>query len=89
MFQFKFDLGDKFDMVIYDKKSHTCSIYEIKHSDKLVAEQAKHLINEEKCSIIDGKYGKITEKCVLYRGKDDVLGEVKYLNVERFLAHLG
>lgn len=89
VFQFKFDLGGEFDMVIYDKKSHTCSIYEIKHSDKLVAEQAKHLINEEKCSIIEGKYGRITEKCVLYRGKDNVLGEVKYLNVERFLAHLG
>lgn len=89
VFQFRFDLGGEFDMVIYDKNNHTCSVYEIKHSDKMVAEQGKHLLNEDKCNIIESKYGRITDKCVLYRGKDDVLDDIKYLNVEQFLTRLG
>lgn len=88
VFQFRFDLGGEFDMVIYDINSHTCSVYEIKHSDKLVAEQAKHLLNKNKCDIIESKYGRITDKCVLYRGENSVLGEIKYLNVEQFLTCL-
>ena len=35
VFQFKFDVGGEYDMVIYDKKSHTCRIYEIKHSTQI------------------------------------------------------
>lgn len=30
-FQYRFDLGGEFDMVIYDRDSHTCEIYEVKH----------------------------------------------------------
>lgn len=87
-FQFRFDLGGEFDMVVYNKSEHSCKIYEIKHSNKIVPEQARHLLNEEKCNIVESRYGKITGKYVLYRGKDETVGNVQYLNVEKFLSKL-
>ncbi len=87
-FQFRFDLGGEFDIVVYNKSEHSCKIYEVKHSNKVVKEQAKHLLNEEKCNVIESRYGKITGKYVLYRGKDEILGDVQYLNVEKFLSKL-
>ncbi|MBR3864505.1 MAG: ATP-binding protein, partial [Clostridia bacterium] len=78
----------EFDMVIYNKSTNTCSIYEIKHSNKVVIEQAKHMLNEEKCNLLENKFGKITGKYVLYRGKEEKLDEVNYINVEQFLYKL-
>ena len=62
--------------------------HEIKHSNKIILEQAKHLLNKEKCKIIENKYGKITDKVVLYRGKDETIEDIKYLNIEQFLSRL-
>ena len=87
-FKFRFDVGGEFDMVIYNKGTNTCSIYEIKHSDKVVIEQAKHMLNNEKCNLLENKFGKITGKYVLYRGKEEKLDEVNYINVEQFLYKL-
>ena len=87
-FKFKFDIGGEFDMVIFDKSAYTCKVYEIKHSGKAVKEQARYLLDEDKCSIIEHKYGKITQKCVLYRGDDTTIDGVEYKNVERFLMGL-
>lgn len=88
VFQFRFDLGGEFDMVVYNKGEHSCKIYEIKHSSKAVIEQAKHLLNKEKCNIIESRYGKIIGKYVLYRGKDETVGDIQYLNIEKFLSKL-
>jgi len=87
-FKFKFDIGGEFDMVVFDKSVYTCKVYEIKHSDKAVKEQARYLLDDDKCSIIEHKYGKITQKCVLYRGDDTTIDGVEYKNVERFLMGL-
>lgn len=87
-FKFKFDIGGEFDMVIFDKSAYTCKVYEIKHSGKAVKEQARYLLDEDKCSIIEHKYGKITQKCVLYRGDDMTIDGVEYKNVELFLMGL-
>lgn len=87
-FKFKFDIGGEFDMVIFDKSNYTCKIYEIKHSDKAVKEQARYLLDEGKCKIVEHKYGKITQKSVLYRGDDMTIDGVEYKNVERFLMEL-
>ena len=87
-FKFKFDIGGEFDMVIFDKSAYTCKVYEIKHSDKAVKEQARYLLDENKCDIIEHKYGKITQKCVLYRGDDTTIDGVEYKNVEHFLMGL-
>lgn len=88
VFQFKFDVGGEYDMVIYDKKNHTCRIYEIKHSTRIADKQIRHLINAEKCKTIEERFGKISGKYVLYRGENKTIDDVKYMNVEQFLCEL-
>lgn len=87
-FKFKFDVGGEFDMVIYDKTSQNCRIYEIKHSAKVNEKQTIHLRDAEKCQIVENRFGPISGKFVLYRGKDTFAEGVQYLNVENFLCGL-
>ena len=87
-FKFKFDVGGEFDMVIYDKTSQNCRIYEIKHSAKVNEKQTIHLRDAEKCQIVEKRFGPISGKFVLYRGKDTFAEGVQYLNVENFLCGL-
>lgn len=87
-FKFKFDAGGEFDMVIYDKTSQNCRIYEIKHSTETNEKQTLHLRDAEKCQIIENRFGPISGKFVLYRGKDTFAEDVQYLNVENFLCGL-
>ena len=89
IFQIRFEAGE-FDMVIYDNQTNTCEIYEIKHSEEAVPFQYRHLINEDKIALTEKRFGKITKKCVLYRGatmqsENDIL----YKNVEEYLNELG
>ena len=88
-FKFKFDAGGEFDMVIYDKASKNCRrIYEIKHSTEANEKQTLHLRDAEKCQIVEKRFGPISGKFVLYRGKDTLAEGVQYLNVENFLCGL-
>lgn len=87
-FKFKFDLGGEFDMVVYNKSNYTSEIYEVKHSTKIAEEQTRHLLDNDKCKLVEARYGKITQKCVLYRGADTKVGDIDYLNVEKFLSRL-
>ena len=87
-FKFKFDAGGEFDMVIYDKAGQNCRIYEIKHSTETNEKQTLHLRDAEKCQIIENRFGPISGKFVLYRGKDTFAEDVQYLNVENFLCGL-
>lgn len=87
-FKFKFDAGGEFDMVIYDKASRNCRIYEIKHSTEVNEKQTIHLRDAEKCQIIENRFGPISGKFVLYRGKDTLAEGVQYLNVENYLCGL-
>ena len=87
-FKFKFDAGGEFDMVIYDKASKNCRIYEIKHSTEANEKQTLHLRDAEKCQIVEKRFGPISGKFVLYRGKDTFAEGVQYLNVENFLCSL-
>ena len=87
-FKFKFDAGGEFDMVIYDKASKNCRIYEIKHSTEANEKQSLHLRDAEKCQIVEKRFGPISGKFVLYRGKDTFAEGVQYLNVENFLCGL-
>ena len=87
-FKFKFDAGGEFDMVIYDKAGQNCRIYEIKHSTEVNEKQTIHLRDTEKCQIIENRFGPISGKFVLYRGKDTFAEGVQYLNVENFLCGL-
>ena len=87
-FKFKFDTGGEFDMVIYDKAGQNCRIYEIKHSTETNEKQTLHLRDAEKCQIVEKRFGPISGKFVLYRGKDTFAEGVQYLNVENFLCGL-
>ena len=87
-FKFKFDAGGEFDMVIYDKTNQNCRIYEIKHSTEANEKQTLHLRDAEKCQIVEKRFGPISGKFVLYRGKDTFAEGVQYLNVENYLCGL-
>lgn len=87
-FKFKFDAGGEFDMVIYNKAGQNCRIYEIKHSTEVNEKQTIHLRDAEKCQIVENRFGPISGKFVLYRGKDTFAEGVQYLNVENFLCGL-
>lgn len=88
VFKFKFENGGEYDMVIYDKRKHTCRIFEIKHSTEIVERQTRYLKDGEKCALVEKRFGTITGKFVLYRGKNATVDGVEYLNVEQFLCEL-
>ena len=84
VFVLQFPVGE-FDMVVFDPDAGCCQIFEIKHSTEAVPQQYRHLIDAEKCAQTEHRYGTITEKTVLYRGEDRVIGEIRYRNVEEYL----
>lgn len=88
VFQFKFDRGGEFDMVVYDSITNSCKLYEVKHSMVMTERQTIHLRDEEKCKIIEKRFGSIAGKYVLYRGEDAESNGITYLNVERYLCDL-
>ena len=87
VFVLQFPVGE-FDMVIADPEEGSCRIFEIKHSERAVPQQYRHLIDEEKCAQTEHRYGTITEKCVLYRGESHMADGVQYRNVEEYLRSL-
>lgn len=82
-----FPIGE-FDMVVFDKNNLSNEIYEIKYSDKIVANQYRHLIDKEKCEKVSFKYGDITKKVVLYRGKNTKVEDIEYINIEDYLKSI-
>lgn len=88
VFKLYFTRGD-IDMVILDKRTGSCVLFEIKHSKSRVPTQYLHLMNTEKCEYIERNLGRITGRFVLYRGEDAVdKNEMRYLNVGDFLKGL-
>lgn len=87
VFVLQFAVGE-FDMVVFDPEAASCEIFEIKHSSEIVEQQYRHLIDEKKCADTQHRYGNITGKYVLYRGKSQMVGEIQYLNVEEYLCRL-
>lgn len=90
VFKCQFDLtSDKgeFDMVIQNSETLNSYIFEIKHSDKAVPEQAKHLLNPDFCKAFTDRFGAIVSRTVLYTGEDSLADcGVRYINVSHFLA---
>ena len=87
VFVLQFPVGE-FDMVIFDPEEGSCRIFEIKHSEEAVPQQYRHLIDEEKCAQTEHRYGPITGKVVLYRGKSRTVDCIQYQNVEEYLRNL-
>lgn len=79
----------EFDMVIYDSIENTCEAYEVKHSDVIVPRQYHVLSDEEQCEQVMQQYGKITRKCIIYKGKSCMLDNgIEYINAEEYLTSL-
>lgn len=88
VFKLYFAAGE-FDMVIYDKQKVEIECFEIKHSDEIVDEQAKHLLNEDNIANTEKIYGKVTRRCVLYKGGSGITSNgIEYKNVEEFLNEI-
>lgn len=66
----------------------TCEIYEVKHSTKKDDNQYRHLADEAKCRETEFRFGRIIRKAVLYRGEDESIDTIEYLNVENYLRSL-
>ena len=88
VFQLQFAVGE-FDMVVVDSKALTCEIFEIKYSKEVVPAHYRHLTDEEKCAQTEHRYGTITSRTVIYRGKTTESDNIKYINVEEYLKLLG
>ena len=88
VFPLQFAVGE-FDMVVFSPGTASCEIYEIKHSAGAVPEQARHLTDEKKCAETTARFGTITGRYVIYRGKTQDVGGIRYLNVEEYLITLG
>ena len=87
IFKLQFAVGE-FDMVVFDPKTLTCEIYEIKYSQKQVKDQYRHLIDEDKCALTTYRYGEITGRYVIYKGDSIKIDNIQYLNVEEYLKSL-
>ena len=87
VFKLIFASGE-FDMVVFDPNAACCEIYEVKHSDKMVEEQYRHLVDPKKCEATEFRYGPIKGKYVIYRGETQLVEDIQYLNVEEYLKWL-
>ena len=87
VFVLQFPVGE-FDMVVFDPNAGSCRIFEIKHSEEAAPQQYRHLIDAEKCAQTEHRYGPITGRFVLYRGKDQVVEGIQYQNMEEYLKTL-
>ena len=76
-------------MMIYDRLSNTCRLYEVKHSEKIVDRQTKYLRDEAKLALVSRRFGNIEGKYVIYRGKTQAVDGIQYTNVEEYLTSLG
>lgn len=79
----------EFDMLVYDCLADCCAAFEIKHSGQMIPEQARHLLDEEKCMLTQRRFGELVERCVLYLGENlDAANGIVYRNAESFLETL-
>ena len=88
VFKLMFGRGE-FDMVIYNTETNTFDAFEIKHSKEAVPEQYRVLMDEERCSAAEKRFGKLSKRIVLYRGPAFTENNgVEYRNVEEYLSDL-
>ena len=74
---------------IYDTRTNICECYEIKHSSERSEKQYRHFTNEDFVAATEKKLGKITKRCVLYKGETFIEEKgVEYKNVEEYLCEL-
>lgn len=87
VFKLVFATGE-FDMVVFEPENECCNIYEVKHSTEVVANQYRHLVDDEKCNETEFRFGDIKGKYVIYRGETCDVDGIHYVNVEEYLSKL-
>ena len=88
VFKYQFATGE-YDMLIYGRNERGCAAYEIKHSDKCVSEQSRHLHNENMLLLTTPRFGTLEGRYVLYLGENkDTEDGIAYRNAEQFLKAL-
>lgn len=88
VFKYQFATGE-YDMLIYGRNERGCAAYEIKHSDKCVSEQSRHLRNENMLALTTPRFGTLEGRYVLYLGENkDTEDGIAYRNAEQFLKAL-
>lgn len=88
VFKLQFAVGE-YDMTVYDSKLNTCRCYEVKHSAKIVPNQTRFLVDEEKLEQTSRRFGQIVNRYVLYRGEDALMENgIEYQNIEKYLKQL-
>lgn len=88
VFKLQFAVGE-YDMTVYDSKLNTCRCYEVKHSAKIVPDQTRFLVDEEKLEQTSRRFGQIVSRYVLYRGEDALMENgIEYQNIEKYLKQL-
>ena len=91
VFKLQFAIGE-FDMVVADTAEGTCEVFEVKHGAERDPAQYRILIDEEKCAATEFRFGPITARSVIFRGKsgpDEHRENVSCINVEEYLKALG
>lgn len=86
VFKFIADEGE-IDIVKVNKTTSEVELFEVKHSDKIIVQQQRHLVNKDINEVIEYRYGKIISRNVIYKGKSQTQGEINYINVEEFLMN--
>ena len=88
VFKLQFPAGE-FDMVVSDRDAATCEIYEIKHSTVADERQLRHLLDSEKLSTTEHRFGTIRKRTVIYRGEDFTHPSgIAYRNAAEYLKSL-
>ena len=91
----KFNLQQtgEYDLAVCDMQNKHSTIIEVKHSDKFVPEQAKHLWNKQFQTAFETSLPKVTRRIILYAGKSEILSmedfpKIEYINVSDFLTDI-
>ena len=88
VFKLQFSAGE-YDMVVADSDALTCALYEVKHSTEPDERQIRHLTDRQKIAAVENRYGAVSSRTVLYRGKDFThKSGVAYRNVAKYLKSL-
>ena len=75
-------------MVVFNKETLSCDIYEIKYNKEVIDNQSHYLNDEELNKETEHYFGTIKNKYVIYRGETKELNNIKYINVEEYLLNL-
>ena len=86
VFKLAFPRGE-FDMVVRRPATNECKLFEVKHAMVSDDRQARHLRDVEMLAEVERRFGKVSDRSVLYRGKPFRAKDgVCWRNVEEFLC---